>query len=131
MEKKTKKEMWLSILEIKEVADNEDLVAFINREIDAIDKKAEKAKERAAKKAEESDSLREKIYSVLTEIANSDFVPIADIVAAIGEEDITPAKVTARLTKLVEAGRVEKQEISLESGTGTKRRVQGYKVITE
>ena len=131
MEKKTKKEMWFSILKIKEVADNEDLVAFINREIDALDKKAEKAKERAAKKAEESDSLREKIYSVLTEIASSDFVPIADIVAAIGEEDITPAKVTARLTKLVEAGRAEKQEISLESGTGTKRRVQGYRVITE
>ena len=120
MEKKTKKEMWLSILEIKEVADNEDLVAFINKEIDALDKKAEKAKESAAKKAEESDSLREKIYSVLTEIASSDFVPIADIVAAIGEEDITPAKVTARLTKLVEAGRAEKQEISLENGVKRK-----------
>lgn len=130
MEKKTKKEMWTSLLEIEDVAKDENLVAFIKKEIESIDKKAEKAKERAAKKAEESDSLREEIYAVL-EASEAEFTPIVDIVAAIGREDVTPAKVTARLTKLVEAGRVIKQEISIEKDGGAKRRVQGYKVATE
>lgn len=130
MEKKTKKEMWTSLLEIEDVAKDENLVAFIKKEIESIDKKAEKAKERAAKKAEESDSLKEEIYAVL-EASEADFTPIVDIVAAIGKEDVTPAKVTARLTKLVEAGRVIKQEISIEKDGGAKRRVQGYKVATE
>lgn len=130
MEKKTKKEMWTSLLEIEDVAKDENLVAFIKKEIESIDKKAEKAKERAAKKAEESDSLKEEIYAVL-EASEAEFTPIADIVAAIGREDVTPAKVTARLTKLVEAGRVIKQEISIEKDGGAKRRVQGYKVVTE
>lgn len=130
MEKKTKKEMWTSLLEIEDVAKDENLVAFIKKEIESIDKKAEKAKERAAKKAEESDSLREEIYAVL-EASEAEFTPIVDIVAAIGKEDVTPAKVTARLTKLVEAGRVIKQEISIEKDGGAKRRVQGYKVVTE
>lgn len=131
MEKKTKKEMWTSLLEIEDVAKDENLVAFIKKEIESIDKKAEKAKERAAKKAEESDSLKEEIYAVLEASEESEFTPIADIVAAIGREDVTPAKVTARLTKLVEAGRVIKQEISIEKDGGAKRRVQGYKVATE
>lgn len=130
MEKKTKKEMWTSLLEIEDVAKDENLVAFIKKEIESIDKKAEKAKERAAKKAEESDSLKEEIYAVL-EASEAEFTPIVDIVAAIGKEDVTPAKVTARLTKLVEAGRVIKQEISIEKDGGAKRRVQGYKVATE
>lgn len=130
MEKKTKKEMWNSLLEIEDVAKDENLVAFIKKEIESIDKKAEKAKERAAKKAEESDSLKEEIYAVL-EASEAEFTPIVDIVAAIGREDVTPAKVTARLTKLVEAGRVIKQEISIEKDGGAKRRVQGYKVVTE
>lgn len=131
MEKKTKKEMWTSLLEIEDVAKDENLVAFIKKEIESIDKKAEKAKERAAKKAEESDSLKEEIYAVLEASEESEFTPIADIVAAIGREDVTPAKVTARLTKLVEAGRVIKQEISIEKDGGAKRRVQGYKAVTE
>ena len=131
MEKKTKKEMWTSLLEIEDVAKDENLVAFIKKEIESIDKKAEKAKERAAKKAEESDSLKEEIYAVLEASEEPEFTPIADIVAAIGREDVTPAKVTARLTKLVEAGRVIKQEISIEKDGGSKRRVQGYKVATE
>ena len=131
MEKKTKKEMWNSLLEIEDVAKDENLVAFIKKEIESIDKKAEKAKERAAKKAEESDSLKEEIYAVLEASEEPEFTPIADIVAAIGREDVTPAKVTARLTKLVEAGRVLKQEISIEKDGGAKRRVQGYKVVTE
>ena len=131
MEKKTKKEMWNSLLEIEDVAKDENLVAFIKKEIESIDKKAEKAKERAAKKAEESDSLKEEIYAVLEASEEPEFTPIADIVAAIGREDVTPAKVTARLTKLVEAGRVIKQEISIEKDGGAKRRVQGYKAVTE
>ena len=130
MEKKTKKEMWPSPLHIRPVATDPTLVAFIKKEIESIDKKAEKAKERAAKKAEESDSLREEIYAVL-EASEAEFTPIVDIVAAIGKEEVTPAKVTARLTKLVEAGRVIKQEISIEKDGGAKRRVQGYKVATE
>ena len=37
MEKKTKKEMWTSLLEIEDVAKDENLVAFIKKEIESID----------------------------------------------------------------------------------------------
>ena len=70
MEKKMTKKDYLN--EIKGIVENsnnenkETLIYFIENQIASIDNKAEKAKERAAKKKAEGDALRESVKAVLT-----------------------------------------------------------------
>lgn len=102
----------------------EALIAFLDKEIEAIANKAAKAKEKAAEKRAEGDALRAKIESLLTD----EYQTIAAITAAIGDEEVTAAKVTARLTQLVNADLAEKAQV-----TSGSRKVMGYKVkvVTE
>lgn len=102
----------------------EALIAFLDKEIEAIANKAAKAKEKAAEKRAEGDALRTKIESLLTD----EYQTIAAITAAIGDEEVTAAKVTARLTQLVNADLAEKAQV-----TSGSRKVMGYKVkvVTE
>ena len=87
MEKKTtKREFYEMIKEI--VAEDETLVAFCEKEIAAIDAKAEKAKERAAAKRAEGDALREAVQAVLT----NEFQTIDEITEKVEGEEVTKAK---------------------------------------
>ena len=87
-------------------------IAFIDTQIAALDRKAAKAKERAAAKKAEGDELRETIFNVLTEEPQT----IAQIIAAVGIEDLTPAKVTSRLGQLVALEKVAKEKVKNENG---------------
>lgn len=130
MTKLTKKDIFTKIKEFVETGatdiDKIVITEFCDKEIAALDAKAVKAKERAAKKAAEGDALRDAVAAVLTD----EFVPIADIVAALEEEhpDVTVGKVTYRLTSLVKDGKAQKQEITVETN-GKKRKVQGYAAL--
>ena len=105
----------------------EALAAFAENEIALLDKKAIKAKERAASKRAEGDELTAVVRQVMS---TEDFEPIADIAARIEGEDVTVAKVTYRLTQLVKNGEAEKQELTIPGAEGQKaRKVQGYKLI--
>ena len=105
----------------------EALAAFAENEIALLDKKAAKAKERAATKKAEGDELT----AVVRQVMSTDtFEPIAEIAARIEGEDVTVAKVTYRLTQLVKNGEAEKSELTIPGGEGQKsRKVQGYKLI--
>lgn len=94
---------------IKEACeDNEVIVEFCDKEIAALGAKAEKAKARAAAKKAEGDELRAIVASVLT----TEPMIAEDVLAAItGVEDLTKAKVIARLTQLVKAGDAVKTEV--------------------
>lgn len=95
-----------------------ELIEFIDKSILELDKKAEKAKERAEKKKETDDELLLKVESALTE----DFRPAEAIMEDIeGVEGLTKQKVVARLTKLVNAGRAQKNTIKED-----KRKIMGY-----
>lgn len=96
---------------------------FAENEIELLNKKAAKAKERGAKKKEENDELTDAVYAVLTD----DFMTIADVAAAIEGEDVTASKVTYRLNKLVAAGLAEKADIKV--GDEKKRTVKGYRKL--
>ena len=126
MEKKiTKKEYFAMVAEIIEGSDaqnKEELMEFIQKQVEALDKKADKAKERAAEKKAAGDELRTKVQSVLTE----ELQTIDEIVDAIGEEDVTRNKVVARLTQLVAAGVAIKDKV--DSGS---KKVMGYKLNTD
>lgn len=125
VEKITKREKYVALVEFLKTGTSMDVEAnamFIELcegEIAAIDKKAAKAKERAAEKKTETDELYDKVETVVRSADGA--VSINDIVLAIGE-DATAAKVVNRLKKMVDAGLVEKA-----TATEDKRRINVYK----
>ena len=116
MEKKmTKKdyyEMLKTTVEGIEVENKEDLLTFIDRELELIENKSVKAKERAAEKRAEGDELRAAVKSILT----TENQTIDEIFGQIEGEDLTRAKIVARLTQLVKAGEAKKEEVKSEDG---------------
>lgn len=111
MEKKiTKRDNYEELSTIVAGSDSEikeELLAFIEKEIASIDAKAEKAKVRAAEKKANGDELRDAVQSLLT-----DELQTADaILVQIEGEDLTIAKIRARLTQLVNAGIAVKEDV--------------------
>ena len=105
----------------------EVLAAFAENEIALLDKKAVKAKERAATKRAEGDELTAAVRAAMS---TEEFEPIADIAARIEGEDVTVAKVQYRLTQLVKTGEAEKEQITVPGGEGQKaRKIMAYKLI--
>ena len=136
MTKITKREMFeaikglaesgaLHMPDFNEAISDSSVIAFCNNEIALLDKKAEKAKENAAKKKAEGDELTDAVLSAL----NEDFATIAEITSWIEGEDVTQAKVSYRLTQLCKTGKAVKEQITVDGGEGKKaRKVMGYKL---
>ena len=120
MEKKmTKKDYFNAIKEIIEGTESElkeTLIYFIENQIASIDTKAAKAKERAAEKKAEGDALRESVKAVLT----SELQTADEIFGQLDGEDLTIAKVRARLTQLVNLGEASKEDVKTEDGKSKK-----------
>lgn len=115
VKKVTKKEYYVMLKEVVENSNFEnkdELVEFIEKQITLLDNKAAKAKERAAEKKAEGDELRALVEATLTD----EYQTIADITEQIDSEDVTKAKVTARLTQLVKDGLAVKEEAKTEDG---------------
>lgn len=108
-----------------EGVDANDVLDFIDRQVELLDKRAAASKERAAKKRAASDELTELIYTMIFEA--EDFITADEIVEKIGDEEVTKNKVTARVSKLVKAGRVAKEQVKLEDG---KKRM-AYRIAEE
>lgn len=98
--------------------ETDELVNFCERQIDAIDRKSEKARARAAEQRKVSDELTERIAAMLTDEPQT----LGELAAAIGDEDITTSKVSARCSKLVKEGRAAKTEVTVPGTEGTKSR---------
>lgn len=122
--KKTKRDYFDELKKIAAAADREDLVDFIDAQVEALDKRAEKAKEYKAKKAAESDELKATIAATLT----NKFMTADEIteIVANGDETITKAKVVSRLTALVKAekaikaaAKIDKKKIMVYALPGT------------
>ena len=65
-------------------------------------------------------------------MSTEDFETIADIVTRIEGEDVTAAKITARLTKLINLGVAEKTQVTIPATEGQKKRtVMGYRLIAD
>ena len=138
MEKITKREMFeaikglaesgaLHMVDFNENITDEAVAEFCENEIALLDKKAAKAKERAATKKVEGDELTEAVRAAMSA---EEFEPIADIAARIEGEDVTVAKVQYRLTQLVKNGEAEKEQITVPGGEGQKaRKIMSYKLI--
>ena len=117
----TKRDNFVAIVDALKDANLLDLAEVMEHEIELLDKKALKAKETAAKKKEETDALGEAVAAVLTD----ELTTIANIASKVDGADVTVAKVTNRLTKLVAAGIARKEQITVEGENG-KRKIMAY-----
>lgn len=130
--KVTKREMYEVIRAIAEGSDrnsevtDEMIVEFCNKEIASLEAKAVKAKERAEQRKAEGDELTEAVYTAL----NDEYQPIATIAEKViaDNEEATVGKVQYRLKVLVDTGRAEKQEITVENN-GEKSKKMGYRAL--
>ena len=134
MEKITKREMFEALAAYAETTDMEvqvgdavvtaaDFAAFATKEIEQLDKKAVKAKERAAAKRADGDALTEAVLAVLT----TEFQTAADSAAQIEDEDATVAKISYRLGALVKDDRVIKEDIKVDR-EGKRAVLKGYRL---
>ena len=122
MEKKvTKKDMFAEVITLAREAKREDIVEFCQVQIEQLERKAEKAKERKADKAAKGDALKDAIAAVLTE----DLQTAADITEKVMDagDEVTRAKVVARLTKLVKEGIAGKIQVKVDG-----KRIMAYAV---
>jgi len=91
-------------------AERDEILEFVKAQKEALDRKNTAAKKRAAEKRAAGDELRARIEAVIGE----EPITVNGIIDALGEEGLTPAKVTARTKQLYAAGLIEKTPIKLE-----------------
>lgn len=95
-----------------------DIIEYCDTSMAQIEAKAERARERAAKNKMVGDELRAEVLAHVTD----EFQTADDITEQIeGFDDITKAKVIARLTQLVKTGDIIKEQCKVDS-----RRVMCY-----
>ena len=123
VEKITKVDMFNAIADFIANTDwerKDEAIEFIEKQIDQLKAKAEKAKSRAEEKKIEGDELREAVANALTNEPQT----IDAITTTVAENcpDVTKAKVTARLTQLVKLGEATKEQVKIDT-----RKVMVYK----
>ena len=118
----TKKETLIAIMD--GTLDHDALVAFCEKEIAALDRKADKAKERAAEKREAGDALQALVQEALT----ADFASREDITTKVVDSDpeATVGKVGYRLTALCKAGVAQKADAIVDGADGKKKKITVY-----
>lgn len=129
MEKITKAQKYAMIEDILNTVDGDNidmLIEFVQAEQAALANKAAKAKAKAAEKKTEIDDLGNAVLGVLNGTPKT-----RDEVFALVEDfsnDVSVAKVGARLTKLVDAGLIVKSEVKAVTASGKKTIRMAYSV---
>lgn len=129
MENTVKKTKAMYFAELREMVMNtvddqayqDELIEFIDKQVETLEKRKVAAAERAEKKKAESDALTD---AILAQIGD-ELITVDEIVLALDDEEVTRNKVTARLGKLVKAGLIVKETVKVE---GNKR--MAYRLAT-
>lgn len=113
-----------------ETSEVDQLVAFIDKELANLDKRAANAKKYAAKNKASADALTDAALNVLIEADKYMTIPeVVDAILAADENiDVTPQKLTYRLSQLVKAGEVEKETTSIKEEGKSARKVNVYRI---
>lgn len=132
--KVTKKDYYNNIIQAMKTGevsiDPVDIIAFCENEIAMLDKKAEKAKERAAAKKADGDALTDAVKAALT----NEFAITADITMKVAEAlgddaEVTVHRVQYRLTQLAKAGEAEVTDMKIEATETSKARtLKAYRI---
>ena len=107
---------------VEDQAQQDELVEFIDKQIETLEKRKVAAAERAEKKKAESDAMTD---AILAQIGD-ELITVDEIVIALDSEEVTRNKVTARLGKLVKAGTIVKEAVKVD---GNKR--MAYRLATD
>lgn len=107
---------------VEDQAQQDELVEFIDKQIETLEKRKVAAAERAEKKKAESDAMTD---AILAQIGD-ELITVDEIVVALDSEEVTRNKVTARLGKLVKAGMIVKEAVKVD---GNKR--MAYRLATD
>ena len=114
------REMVMAAVEDQE--QQNELVEFIDKQLETLERRKAAAAERAEKKRAASDAMSDAILAQIGE----ELVTVDDIVAALDDEAVTRNKVTARLGKLAKAGTIVKEAVRVD---GNKR--MAYRLATD
>ena len=117
--KMTKKDYFEEIKTVLEDAKETALAEVMAHDIALLENKAIKNKERAEARKIAGDELRDTISNILID----DLQTVDEIVEQIDDEEITKAKVVARLTQLVNLNEAIKEQIKTEDG----KKVMAYR----
>lgn len=111
--------------------DNADaMLEFIDHEMEQLDKRTESAKKYAKKNTKAFDAMAEAIADVL--MNNGGALTIPQIIEHLSEDsNATPQKLTYRLNKMVEAGKVIREMVSIKAEGKNARKVNSYKWVSK
>ena len=127
--KMTKRDFYNDIKAMAEAADREDIVAFCDNEIELLDKKAAKAKERQAEKKAAGDELTDAVKAAMTNEFETREVIAARVAETFGE-DASLAKVGYRISALVRDGIAEATDIKVPATETSKASTKkAYKLV--
>lgn len=116
--------------ELRDLVTNSDvqnggqLLAFINHELELLDKKNAASAKSAKRKDKAKDELAVSVFSALTAEPQT----VVEILEKISDEGATPSKLSYRLSKMVEAGTAVREMVK---DSETPRRVTAYRLVTE
>lgn len=103
------------------------LLAFLDHEIELLDKRNASSAKYSKRSNKAADELAQRVEAVVT--SANEPLTIPQIVERIDLEGVTAAKVSYRLTKLVEAGALIREVISIKPEGQSARRVNIYKAV--
>lgn len=105
--------------------DPQVIIDMCQNEIDMLERRYDKARERAAEKKAANDELTALIEDLLT----NEYQTVADIVNQLNDENMSQQKVVYRLSALAKAGIAEKGEVKVPGSEGSRARtVVAYKL---
>ena len=91
-------------------ANDEIVVAYCAREIAKLEHKAEKARERAAEKK----AIGDELYAAVIACVGSEQITAESVLSMIEGEDLSVAKIRARLSQGVKNGVLNKETVKIE-----------------
>lgn len=101
----TKREMFVAIANVAEVAANEEMVAFINHEIELLDNR-KTSKKGLTKTQKENEGVKAVIAEVLADTGEK--MTVTELIGDDRLNGYTNQKISALLRQMVEAGKVVK-----------------------
>ena len=102
----TKREMFVAIANVAEVAANEEMMTFINHEIDLLDARKNNKSKGMTKTQKANEEVKAVIADVLAETGEK--MTVTEMLADERLSGFTNQKISALLRQMVEAGRVVK-----------------------
>lgn len=113
-------------IEYPEGMNTDNMIEFIDRQIELIDNKLAITKRRAEEKKIAGDELRKRIYDVLSA---EEYMTIDDVVAALNDPGVSPQAAVPRLSQLHSLGEIERVKQKIDIGDNKTKERTVYKKI--